>query len=64
MPDLLLQQLHLNLDYYLQRIAGHFKNPKITLVIRNPDLADGDVVLSDDDPEAAIVAIRRLQEKR
>ena len=50
-----------SLNRDLGRIARRFKNQRITLVIRNPDLADGDVVLSNDEPtgEEAIKAIRR-----
>jgi len=55
-----LRQLHYDLDRDLKRIAKRFKNPKITLVVRNLDVADGDVVLTDDDTEAAIAAIRKL----
>ncbi len=56
-----IQQLREDLSEDLNRIARRFKkNPKLTLVVRNPDLADGDVVLSNDDPELAIAAIRGL----
>lgn len=60
MIDDVLTQLHLDLDRDLKRIAKRFKSPKITLVVRNPQLADADVVLTDDDPELAIAAIRKL----
>ena len=59
--DPVLFALHHKLDAELKKIARLFRNPKITLVIRNPDLADGDVVLTDDDPEAVIAAIRCLE---
>jgi hypothetical protein len=57
-----LHQLHLDLSADLARIAKRFKSPKLTLVVRNPRLADGDVVLTDDDPEKAIASIRRFIE--
>lgn len=57
-----LQQLRFDLDADLKRIAKRFRNPKITLIVRNPDVADGDVVLTDDDPEAAIITLRGFQQ--
>ena len=59
-----LQRLYYQLQDDLDRIAKRFKAPKVTLIVRNPALADGDVVLSDDDLEAAIEALRRLQRER
>lgn len=59
MTDPVIVQLHRDLDADLKRIARRFKSPRITLVIRNPQVADGDMVLTDDDPEAAIAAIRK-----
>jgi hypothetical protein len=59
--DAIIQRLHLHLDADLKRIAKRFKNPKITLVVRNPDVADGDLVLTDDDPALAIAAIRKAE---
>lgn len=40
--------LHGNLAGHLVEIGRLFKNPKITLIIRAPDLQDGDVVMTDD----------------
>lgn len=45
---------------HLDAIREHFKAPKVTLVVRAPSVADGDLVMTDDDPTAAIFAIRRL----
>jgi len=60
----LLHQLHEDLCNDLERIAARFKSrPKITLLIRSPELPDGDVLLSDDDLALAIKAILRMQEK-
>lgn len=53
--------------YHLNMIGVLFKNPRITLVIRNPDLnaqgKDGDVVIShtDEDLDEVIRAIRVRQ---
>jgi len=58
-----LRDLQEQIAYSLDEIRRLFKNPKITLVVRNPDQADGDVVLSDDDLDKAIAAIVHLQTK-
>ena len=59
-----LRELHVELNDDLRRIASRFVTPpKITLVIRHSEKADGGCVLSDDDLELAIGEIRRLQEK-
>lgn len=57
-----LRDLQAQIAAHLDDIGKLFKNPKITLVVRNSDVADADVVLSDDDLELAIKAIRHLQE--
>lgn len=62
--DPAITNLYIELDGDLRRIARRFKNPKITLIVRNPDLADGDVVLTDDDPQKAIEAIQKLAVER
>jgi hypothetical protein len=64
MADPVVVQLHHDLDSDLKRIARRFKAPKITLIVRNAALPDGDVVLTDDDLELAIAALRRLQLER
>ena len=59
-----LRNLQANIADSLEDIRALFKGePKITLIIRNPDVEDGDVILSDDDFEKAIAAIRHLQAK-
>jgi hypothetical protein len=65
MPNLspVLQRLHQDLSFDLDRIARRFRNPKITLIVRAPDLEDGDVVIGNDDLDAAIAAIQRLKER-
>lgn len=44
---------------HLDAIAQHFKNPKITVIVRAPDLADGDFVMSDDAPDAVIASLKK-----
>lgn len=56
-----LRNLHANIADSLEDIRRLFVNPKITLIVRNPDVSDGDVILTDDDFEKAIEAIRHLQ---
>lgn len=46
---------------FLEKIAKLFKNPKITLVVRAPDLADGDVVITDDELEPVIASLRKTR---
>ena len=58
-----LRDLQEQIAYHLDEIGRLFKHPKITIVVRNDELADGDVVLSDDDLNKAIAAIARLQTK-
>lgn len=52
--------VHEQLSKALDRIKARFLNPKITLIVRNPDVADGDIVLTDDDPLLAIEALEKL----
>lgn len=49
-----LRDLQEQIAYHLDAIARLF-------ILRNDELADGDVVLSDDDLDKAIAAIRHLQ---
>jgi hypothetical protein len=51
------------LSRHLDEIQTYFKNPKVTLVVRNPDLNDGDVVIGDDDLELVVGAITRLKDR-
>jgi hypothetical protein len=61
-----LQQLHFDISQHLNEIAALFKDEvglKITLIVRTPELADGGVLISNDDPDAAIAEIIRLRAK-
>jgi len=45
-------------------IAGFFKpDARITVLIRNPSLPDGDMVVSDDSMDLAIEALARLKDR-
>jgi hypothetical protein len=59
-----LQELHTLLNGHLEDIATMFRSPKITLIVRAPDLSDGDVVVTDDDLDAAIASLQRLKDRR
>lgn len=48
------------LQQRLNQIGEEFLQPKITLVVRAPQLDDGDLVMTNDDPAKAIAAIERL----
>lgn len=53
----------------LTEVAMHFRGrPKITLLVRHPDLEaagkDADFVMTDDDLEKAIAALRRRAQSR
>jgi hypothetical protein len=43
----------------LDAIRELFKNPIVTLVVRSPDLPDGDFIMSEDDPSAVIASIEK-----
>ena len=55
-------ELHDRISVHLNRIAKVFKpGTKLTLVVRQPHLpGDTGVLLTNDDPEAAIAEIRKL----
>lgn len=49
---------------HLEEIRALFlrrRDVKLTLVIRCPWMGDGDIVLTDDEPSAAIAAIQHLE---
>lgn len=57
------RRFHALLEDDLDSVCAKFKNPKVTLVVRAPDLDDGDVVIGNDDLDAAIAAINRLKNR-
>src|ERR1043165_494537 len=58
--DPVIARLYHDLSNDLDRISRRFKSAKLTLIVRNPAQKDGDVVLTNDESEAAIAALRRF----
>jgi hypothetical protein len=57
-----LRKLRADIAEHLEEIAALFtQRPKITIVIRTGWLNDGDVVLTDDEADLAIEALRKLE---
>lgn len=48
------------IENHLAGIADHFKNPLISLLVRAPDLKNGDLFMTIDEPQAVIAAIQRV----
>ena len=48
---------------HLGRIRKYFLNSKIALLVRAPDLADGDFLMTDDGLDEAIAKLQRLKAK-
>lgn len=59
--SVLLERIRYELACDLEEIAARFKNPRMTLIVRSPDLEDGDIVISDDDLDTAIASIQKLR---
>jgi len=60
-----LQELQHDISEKLLEIEDMFKRPvKITIVIRTPWLADGGVLISNDDFDTALAEIQRLRAKQ
>lgn len=59
----ILGTLYRQLARHLDAVSKVFKNPKVTLIVRSPELADGDVVIGDDDLDEAIKAIERAKKR-
>ena len=59
-----MNQLFFDLQRDLDSVCRKFKHPKVTLVVRAPDLEDGDVVIGNDDLDAAIAAIERMKNRK
>jgi hypothetical protein len=56
-----LDKLHADIAEHLESIKAMFKDgAKITLIVRNPNLKDGDVLLTDDVVNEAVKALRKL----
>lgn len=50
------QQLHSAIARHLSAIGDLFKDPQITLLIRNPDAVDGDVVMTSEKDLTVVIA--------
>jgi hypothetical protein len=60
-----LDRLHADIGEHLDAIKSMFKpGAKITLIVRNPSLKDGDVLLTDDDTREAVAALKRLEKAK
>jgi hypothetical protein len=62
-----MAMLHAEISGKLNEISDLFDlkdTPKITLVIRMPELKDGGVLMGNDDFDAAITEIQRLRAKQ
>lgn len=59
-----LRQVHAEVAEHAGQVADLFKpGARVTILIRNPQLEDGDIVVSDDSMESVIAAVQRLKEK-
>lgn len=59
-----LEDVHIEISGHLAEISKIFvKSAKITLIVRNPDQADGDVIVGDDDLDSVIAAINKLKNR-
>ena len=56
-----IDQTRVEVAALLDQIRDPYVYPKITLLVRSPDLDDGDFVLSDDDFDEAIAALTRMK---
>jgi hypothetical protein len=63
MPKPSLQDIQQEISGHLAMIARLFVDPKITIVIRQPGNDEGDVVLTDDEFDEAIEALRRTRRR-
>ncbi len=58
-----LDAVHKQVSEKLSEIAPLFKNPRLTLLVRSPDLADGDYIATADDLGEVIQAIKKIRDK-
>jgi len=49
---------------HIEAIERLFKNPRVTLLVRAPDLPDGDLMLTQDDEATICEAVRRQMAKK
>jgi hypothetical protein len=59
-----IRGVHAEVANHCGDIADLFKpGAKVTILIRNPSQADGDMVVTDDEIDLAMQALQRLKEK-
>jgi hypothetical protein len=59
-----LAEVHAEVANHCGDIAELFKpGAKVSVLIRNPRLNDGDMIVTDDDMDLVIAAVQRLKEK-
>lgn len=58
-----LQNVKGKIAKHLQEIAGYFNNAKVTVVIRTLDIKNGDLVMTDDDLDKVVEAIKVLKNR-
>jgi hypothetical protein len=59
-----VNQVHAEVAEHCSQIAHLFKpGARVTVLIRNPGLGDGDMVVTDDSLDAAIAALENLKGK-
>jgi hypothetical protein len=59
-----LPEVHAEIAEHCGEISDLFKpGCKVTILVRNPSLKDGDVLVSDDAIDAVVAALQRLKEK-
>jgi len=64
MATKVLEDLHYDISSHLDEIRGYFKKPdqvKVTILVRNPWLKDGDVYITNDSTEEVIKALQQLE---
>jgi len=62
-----IQDAHREISGYLNKIAQMFDRPyetKITILIRNPWLEDGDMLLTNDADDMILTGIKKLQKPK
>lgn len=53
-----LQEMRAAISEHLDEIKALFKDGRVTLIVRSPDVPNGTVLMTDDDIEEAIKAAR------
>lgn len=54
--------IQVQVGQHLETIAQMFKNPVITVLVRSPDLPNGDFILTNDSFTEVINAVRKMKE--